>query len=467
MSTNDLASGQDGAARLTRRGFLRIGGLAMVGSVLAACGGAAPATPDGGAAAATPAGGAAAAPATAAPVALKGATVKFLGGPWSFLPELDTVIDAFANDWAKQNNVTMTFERDAQVLPKIQTAIETKGGANIIQYSSPPAIFSKALADVSDLTEDLGREGGGYLPAGPYQMVFDGKWLGVPIGQHNWFINYRQDWLKEEGVEAFPDTWEEALILGKKLKAKGRPYGLTLSDQAGGDGNAVSRLMLWAFGGKEFNEDGSLALDSKETLAALEFCIQLHNDACDPGEVGYDDGANNAAFLASKLSMTANVNTIYLPAKKNNPTVAEGMNHALPPKGPGGRFGYGQLPWWGILNHTQGADLDAAKDLMRQFLSIKNFSAFYKAGQGYILPLLPKYENEPIWPSDPKLAIAKEMFKLALPAGHALPNQTKLAALMQDKIIIGKLFSQALSTGDAKGALAGVMKDIEDLKLLA
>ena len=38
---------------------------------------------------------------------------------------------------------------------------------------------------------------------------------------------------------------------------------------------------------------------------------------------------------------------------------------------------------------------------------------------------------------------------------------------MQDKILIGKLFSQALATGDAKGALAGVMKDIEDLKLLA
>jgi hypothetical protein len=106
----------------------------------------------------------------------------------------------------------------------------------------------------------------------------------VPIGQHNWFINYRQDWLKEEGLDTFPDTWDEALIVGKKLKAKGRPFGLTLSDQAGGDGNAVPRLMLWAFGGKEFNPDGSLALDSKETLAALEFCIQLHKDAGDPGE---------------------------------------------------------------------------------------------------------------------------------------------------------------------------------------
>lgn len=457
MATNEAASGAGAPARITRREFLRIGSLTMLSSVLAACGGAAPATP----------GGEAAAPTTSAAPVLKGATVKFLGGPWSFLPALDTVIDSFANDWAKQNNVTVTFERDAQVLPKIQTAIETGGGANIIQYSSPPAIFAKALADVSDLAEAIGSEGGGYLPAGPYQMVSDGKWLGVPIGQHNWFINYRQDWFKEEGVDVFPETWEEALAVGKKLKAKGRPFGMTLSDQASGDGNGVPRLLLWAFGGKEFNPDGSLALDSKETLAALEFAIQLHNEAGDPGESGYDDGANNAAFLASKISMTANVNTIYLPAKEKNPEIAAGMNHALPPKGPGGRFGYGQLPWWGILNHTKGADFDAAKDLMRQFLSLKNFSAFYKAGQGYILPLLPKYENEAIWPEDPKLAIAKEMFKLALPAGHALPNQTKLAALMQDKIIVGKLFSQAIATGDAKGALAGVMKDIEDLKLLA
>ncbi|HEX5689964.1 MAG TPA: extracellular solute-binding protein, partial [Roseiflexaceae bacterium] len=335
MSPIDPAGQNDGQVRLTRRTFLRIGGFAMLGSVLAACGGAAPATesgaaaptaassgaaaPTAAAAAAPTAAAAAAAPTTSAPAVLEGATVAFLGGPWSFLPELDTVIDAFANDWAKQNNVTMTFERDAQVLPKIQTAIETKSGANIIQYSSPPAIFANALADVSDVVSELDSEGGGYLPAGPYQMVFDGKWLGAPIGQHNWFINYRQDWFKEEGVETFPETWEEALEVGKKLKAKGRPFGMTLSDQASGDGNGVPRLMLWAFGGKEFNEDGSLALDSKETLDALEFAIRLHNEAGDPGEVGYDDGANNAAFLAGKISMTANVNTIYLPAKKNNP----------------------------------------------------------------------------------------------------------------------------------------------------
>ena len=443
----------DSANQLSRRAFLRLSATAAGALALAAC--AAPAAPS--------------APATtdgAAAPSMEGVTIQFLGGPWSFLPALDEVIDAFAADWGSRNNVTIEFERDAQTLPKIQTAIETGSGANIIQYSSPPQIFSNALVDVADMITELESEGGDYLPAGPYQMTSDGKWLGVPIGQHNWFINYRQDWLQEEGYETFPDTWEEALAVGTLLKAKGRPYGMTFSDLASGDGNGVPRLVLWAFGAKEFNEDGSLALDSQETLDALNFAIQLHNDAGDPGEVGYDDGANNAAFLAGQISMTANVNTIYLPALSTNPELAEAMNHALPPAGPGGQYGYGQLPWWGILNHTTGAELEAAKAYMTEFFAMENFGEFYKAGQGYILPLLPNYEEQPIWPEDPKLAIAKDMFKLALPAGHALPSQTPLAAMMQDEILIGKLFSQACQTGNAQEALDGVMKDIADLELL-
>ena len=328
-------------------------------------------------------------------------------------------------------------------------------------------MFAKSLADVSDVATYLNDQGGGYFPAGPNFCKVGGKWLGVPLGQNNWFMNYREDWFKEVGVTKFPDTWDDMLAVGTKLKANGHPIGMTFSDKAGGDGNATPRMMLWAFGGKEFNADGSLALDSKETIAALEFAIKLHNAAGDPAEVAYDDGANNAAFLAGKISMTPNVNTIYLPALKTAPAIAAAMNHAIPPQGPGGRFTGVQLNWWGILNNTKGIDLDASKDLIKQFFSIKNLGAFFKAGQGYILPMLPKYESEPIWSPDPKLAIAKDVFKLSRPPGFALNEQTKLSGLMIDKVIIGKLFSQACTTGNARAALDGVLKDIADLKLIS
>lgn len=78
MSTREPTNQNDGRARMTRREFLRIGGLATLGSVLAACGGAAPAAPEGGGAAAPTAAGA------AAPAASTGAkqTVRYLS--WWF-----------------------------------------------------------------------------------------------------------------------------------------------------------------------------------------------------------------------------------------------------------------------------------------------------------------------------------------------------------------------------------------------
>ena len=55
---------------------------------------------------------------TKAPAVLKGATVRWLGGEWSFLPALTEVLEAFGNDWAKQNNVTITFEKTTDILPR-------------------------------------------------------------------------------------------------------------------------------------------------------------------------------------------------------------------------------------------------------------------------------------------------------------------------------------------------------------
>lgn len=61
---------------------------------------------------------------------------------------------------------------------------------------------------------------------------------------------------------------------------------------------------------------------------------------------------------------TANVNTIY-PALENHPEIAADMNHALPPEDPGGRFGYGQWPWWGIAKGVLEGVMKDIEDLKR------------------------------------------------------------------------------------------------------
>ena len=72
-------------------------------------------------------------------------------------------------------------------------------------------------------------------------------------------------------MNKFPETWEELRRVGKQLKAKGHPYGQALGHSFA-DPVTFAYPLLWSFGGKEVEKDGkTVAIDSKETVAALEF----------------------------------------------------------------------------------------------------------------------------------------------------------------------------------------------------
>ena len=52
-----------------------------------------------------------------------------------------------------------------------------------------------------------------------------------------------------------------------------------------------------------------------------------------PGTASWNDSSNNKAFLSGQLYLTANGISIYVAAKKENPQIAEDMNHAHLPAG--------------------------------------------------------------------------------------------------------------------------------------
>jgi multiple sugar transport system substrate-binding protein len=432
----------------SRRTFLKLSSAVLATSALTACvAPTAPATTQEGSAPAT------------APAAL-----NFLGGTW-FVPELGEYFETFAKKWGAENNVEFTLDIVTEgAAEKLAAAIEAKQGANLAQVDYSPTRFPDAVADVSDVAQSLIDQQGEFYTPVKYQCTIDGVWHGIPYGQHPRMINYREDWFKEVGYDAFPDTWDEVLVAGRLLKEAGHPYGWTMSEQSPADGVAACLTLLWCFGGKEWNEDGSLALDSQETIDALNYAITLYKDACDPAVTSYQEASNNQAFLASQISMTYNVNTIYLPARENAPDVAAAMNHVGPPEGPGGRFGYTGVAEMLLMNYTQGADLDAAKKFMLDFYDINSYGDFLKLGQGYLIPANAAYDDKPIWPEDPKLAAVRTVGAVGLTNGYALPSPTPVAAAVQTQVTIPKMFSVACTDGDARAALDAALAEIADLQ---
>lgn len=446
--------------KLNRRNFLKATGAVIGASALAACAPAAPAP-----APATAAPAAAAAP-VAAPNILQGATINYLSYGW-FVAELDDAFRVFAIDWATQNKVKFNWEiiTDGSIYtPKFMASIEAKSGPNLVVTDVAPNTFLGGTTDITDIVEEIQADTGPFYDAAKFACTVDGKWRGIPWGSHPHVMVYRTDWFKEAGYETFPDTWDGVYEAGVKLKAAGHPYGFTFSPAALSDGESHVWSILWSFGAKEWNKDGSLAIDSPEMVAGLEFINKLYKDCCDPACTAYNESSNNQGFLAEQVSATINVNSVYLPAKSSNPTLAAKMGHAPHPKGPAGQVAFTKVPYTFLTSYTQGKDLDAAKEFLRDAFGLAGYASFIRKGEGYLVPMAPAYEDLPVWPSDPKLSYAKPQAKVGRLIGYDLPEPSALSGQCFSQAVWIKMVNKMIETGDAKAAIASCTQEVNDIK---
>ena len=75
---------------------------------------------------------------------------------------------------------------------------------------------------------EIGKKNGGWHDSAKEAVVVNGKWKAIPFGNVGQLMNWRTDWFAEAGVKDFPDTWDELLEAGTKLKKAGHPFGFEL-----------------------------------------------------------------------------------------------------------------------------------------------------------------------------------------------------------------------------------------------
>jgi multiple sugar transport system substrate-binding protein len=106
-----------------------------------------------------------------------------------------------------------------------------------------------------------------------------------------------------------------------------------------------------------------------------------------PGTASWNDSSNNKAFLAGQLHLTVNGISIYVTAKKENPQIAEDMNHAHLPAGVDGKtrelhLGFPIL----VFNFTKYPQ--ACKAFTAFMMEPEQFNPWVEAAQGYLSPFL-------------------------------------------------------------------------------
>ncbi len=111
----------------------------------------------------------------------------------------------------------------------------------------------------------------------------------IPIGGGTGPVVYRQSWVKEAGYDSIPDDHAGFLTLCQKLREIGHPCGFSLG-HALGDANGFASWLLWSHNAMLVDEEGHIALDSEETIAALKYATELQKTMIS-GTLSWNDSA--------------------------------------------------------------------------------------------------------------------------------------------------------------------------------
>ncbi|MGH9067295.1 MAG: ABC transporter substrate-binding protein [Acidimicrobiales bacterium] len=373
-------------------------GVLGAGGILAACGG----TTTPAASGTTTAGGAS--PSTAAGASSSGAIEK---GAHLNVMRWTQFVAADRTYWEKNTKaftkktgvpVTVDWEAWTNIEAKAATAARVGSGPDIfLVFFDTPQLYPSKLLDLTSLADKVGKAHGGWFHTAEVYGKSNGKWIALPLGANGSEWLYRKSWLDQAGFKKFPTTTDELLAASKALKAKGHPIGLALG-HAVGDANDWCYWLLFAFGGKIVDSNNKVAINSPETVKALEYVKKLYANFI-PGTLSWLDSNNNKAYLAGDISATANGISIYFSAKKDNQSIAADTASAPYPIGPVGKATQlNQVDQAMVMAYTKYPN--AAKAYLEFMWEKSQYEPWMTASDGYVSPPLNEYAKNPFWTSE-------------------------------------------------------------------
>lgn len=178
--------------------------------------------------------------------------------------------------------------------------------------------------------------------AGPLDAyLVNGDYWALPFFAETGMMAYRKDVLAEAGIDAPPATWAELLEVAKAVHSDDVSAFAMRAAPGQGFNMFVFPMIMRAYGGTFFADypnDLTPAMNSPETLEALNLYIDLINNYGPPGGGNFNFSEVAAASQAGKLAMFVDGTSIAAQAlDPEKSQVSDNMAIAAVPEGPAGR----------------------------------------------------------------------------------------------------------------------------------
>ena len=381
----------------------------------------------------------------------------------SFVKEADVEVNRQAEEFGKAEGIKVKVEHinNNDLNARTTAAVESGTGPDVVQlFNNQPLLYAPGLLGVNDLVEETG--GKRIYPFFRESVDNNGTYVGLPYFATGAAWVYNKDMFRQAGAKP-PQTWAEYLDSGTKLKKLGFPVGQALGHSFG-DPPGFCYSLLWSFGGKLIDERSKVALDSKETRAAIAFVKEFWKAACDESGLGWDDSANNRAFPAETISVTRNGASIYFVAKRNfvqkqDPFVKK-LDHFLDPAGPAGRRH--SMTSYARCVFKASKVQSAAKNYLRFCLKRENLDKLMRVNDGYINGPTPEWEEHSLWKEDPALSSFAHAPATSVTYGWPGPNDRKASEAVA-KYILVDMFARAVQGESADGVTRWASSELKQI----
>jgi multiple sugar transport system substrate-binding protein len=402
----------------------------VVGLLLSACGGTAPAVQESGGSAtnapaeATAGASSAAAPtassasaATSAPAEATGSsntnaalpaaqgTFTYWGG-LIFSDKANNMLVDRIKQWGKERNVPVdvVMINQNETTQRVSAAVEAGTLPDALDMGLDLMLLlskSGKLEPVDDLYKQIGDAHGGWIKSADdanNPANFGGKRYGIPFGTSGNLINRRADVLDAAGFTEAPKTWQELGEMALKAQKPPETYGMGFALSNVGDGNLMTSI-LQSWGGRIADDAGKqCTIDSQPTRDFLKWVTDLYKQgAFPPGATTWDGAGDNNAYQSGNALFIANPGSVYLYLKDNDPELAQATKFSALPSGPVMQVAP-QTPNFRVITSTS-KNKELAQDLMKYLADDDFMKEYYNAA--IYGPVLESQKDFPVFKESP------------------------------------------------------------------
>jgi trehalose/maltose transport system substrate-binding protein len=390
-------SGSLARRRVSRRDFLKLSGIGLVGVALAGCGGG-----------------------------------RGGGGPveltFSFFPDrtgsVQELIDRFNGQ--KEGQVQVTYREmpadSGQHFDQLRT--EFQAGSGDIDVVGGDVIWPAQFAangwilDLSDRFPEGERDQ--FLPAPIEANTYQGRIYGVPWYTDAGMLYYRSDLLEESGFFEPPRTYDELKDIARRVQQDSGTENGFVFQGANYEGGVVNALeYIWNSGGEVLDpsDPTRVTIDSPEAIRGLQIERSMIEDGISSeGVTQYKEQESATTFLNGDAVFMRNVPRMYALASDPNESRIDPQQigvAALPVAEEGNRS-YSNLGGWNFFINAASENQDAAWEFIR-FMSAPEQQK-YRAIEGSVIPTRQELlEDQEILDTVPVIALGRDAIQNTRP----------------------------------------------------